>query len=130
MSGDSEIESPRAICTNRLLVPADLTVAEREQMFALMADYYQNVAWGDFERDLLEKEWAIVMSDAHGRIRGFTTMMRLRVQVAGQPVVALFSGDTILDRDAGGRGIGRGFGGDTPANSCKRCMANHCTGCC
>lgn len=73
-------------------------------MYRLMADFYKNVQQADFERDLAEKEWVIVSRDPQRRVRGFTTLSRLTVRIDGQPVVALFSGDTVLDPDSWGAG--------------------------
>jgi hypothetical protein len=88
----------------RVTSPGMLTDAEREQMYQLMVDYYEHVDRSVFQRDLAEKEWAIVTADAGGAIRGFTTLMRLRVQCGDEPVTALFSGDTVLDLDIWGAG--------------------------
>ncbi len=85
-------------------VPAtdQLTAVDRERMYRLMTDYYENVELSDFERDLAEKEWAILMTRASGEILGFTTLTRLRTQCGNEQLVALFSGDTVLDRDIWG----------------------------
>lgn len=82
--------------------PDQLTAADRQCMYRLMTDYYQQVEQADFERDLTEKEWAILMTDSRGAILGFTTLMRLRAQCGDEQLVALFSGDTVLDRDIWG----------------------------
>ena len=76
---------------------SDLTPAERERMLALLADYFANVTRRQFEQDLAEKDWAILLADtASGQIQGFSTLMRLQTVVDGQAVVAFFSGDTII----------------------------------
>jgi len=78
---------------------ADLTDDRRDEMFALMVDYYDNMRRPDFDADLEEKEWVIEIEDAlTGELRGFSTQMVFDVEVAGRPVRALFSGDTIIDR--------------------------------
>jgi hypothetical protein len=69
-------------------------------MHALMARYFANVTRTQFEHDLAEKEWVILLADpATGQIQGFSTLMRLQVMIDSQPVVAFFSGDTIIHRD-------------------------------
>ncbi|MBE7469677.1 MAG: hypothetical protein DPW09_31660 [Anaerolineae bacterium] len=84
----------------RVQRPQELTLAERNEMYGLLADYFANVTRPHFETDLAEKEWVILLSDsATGQIQGFSTLMRLQVVVDNQPVVAFFSGDTIIHRD-------------------------------
>ena len=75
-----------------------LAPVERDQMYALLAQYFANITRAGFDRDLQEKEWAILLADSSGQIQGFSTLMRLRTVVDGQPVVAFFSGDTIVHR--------------------------------
>jgi len=78
----------------------DLSQSERHAMLLLMQKYYDNVAEEDFYRDLEEKELAIIMRDSLlGEIRGFSTIMCLDVRTGDQPVRAVFSGDTIVERD-------------------------------
>ena len=78
----------------------ELSRAEHGQMYALLSQYFANTTRRGFERDLAEKEWVILLADsASGHIRGFSTMMRLRAVVDGQPVTALFSGDTVIQRE-------------------------------
>lgn len=79
-----------------------LSDAEREQMFLLLTDYFQSVTRLRFERDLAEKESAVLLRDDAGTIKGFSTIMRLRAVVEGEPVAAFFSGDTIVARDCRG----------------------------
>ncbi len=75
----------------------ELTPAERERMLALLVDHFANVTRQQFEQDLAEKEWAILLADtASGQIQGFSTLMRLQTSVDSQAVVAFFSGDTII----------------------------------
>jgi hypothetical protein len=78
----------------------DLAPGERERMHAILARYFANATRAGFEHDLAEKEWAILLADAiNGELGGFSTLMRLRAIVDGKPVVAFFSGDTIVARE-------------------------------
>lgn len=100
MSLSSLEERDAARLTGWVRRPAELAPAQRERMYALLADYFVNVTPAQFEHDLAEKEWVIVLTDtATGQIQGFSTLMRLRLTVDEQPVVAFFSGDTIIQRD-------------------------------
>ena len=78
-----------------VLLPAE----RRDEMFALMARYYENMRRDVFDADLDEKQWVIEIEDVvTGALCGFSTQMVFDVQVSGRPVRALFSGDTIIDR--------------------------------
>jgi hypothetical protein len=83
------------------LVPLeDVTRAQREQMFALMTRYYENVRRDRFEADLDEKQWVIQLHDPWtGSLCGFSTQVVLDVEVDSRPIQALFSGDTIIAHD-------------------------------
>jgi hypothetical protein len=77
----------------------DVSPGRRDEMFALMDQHYENMRRSDFDRDLAEKRWLIqVIEPDSGKLCGFSTQMMLDLSVAGQPVKALFSGDTIIDR--------------------------------
>jgi hypothetical protein len=84
----------------RLVPVKDVTAAQRDAMFALMDRHYENVRRGSFDADLNEKRWVILLSDpATGALCGFSTQVVLHAEVEGRRVKALFSGDTIVDRD-------------------------------
>lgn len=77
-----------------------LTPSLREQMFALMDEHYDNVQPESFDADLAEKDWVIVVSHpATNTLCGFSTQRLLETIVDGRPVMALYSGDTIVHRD-------------------------------
>lgn len=100
-------DAPRLLCE---AVPRDcLTARDREEMCRLLAAYFQNTSPAQFERDLAEKDTAILLRrPADGRIAGFSTLMALHVSVDGRPVVGFFSGDTIIARDCwGSSSLGR-----------------------
>jgi hypothetical protein len=82
------------------LTPLDeLSALRRDEMFDLFARHYDGVSRGQFEEDLAEKQWVIEVIDAEGgSLRGFSTQCVLQVPHAGSIVRALFSGDTIVDR--------------------------------
>jgi hypothetical protein len=87
----------------RLVDVAQVTPPERDEMFALMDDHYTNVHRSVFDADLSEKRWVILIHDpATGRLCGFSTQTLLDAELSGQPVKALFSGDTIIHRERWG----------------------------
>lgn len=73
---------------------------QTEEMYRLMASYYDNVSRGTFQRDLSEKRDVILLKDSiDGSIKGFSTLMLLEQTVDGSSITALFSGDTIIDKE-------------------------------
>ena len=62
--------------TGEVRLVENLSQNERGEMFSLMARYFSNVSRTVFERDLSEKEWCILLTDASGHVKGFSTMMR------------------------------------------------------
>jgi hypothetical protein len=83
----------------RLVPRSQVTAAQREVMFALMDRLYADVRRDRFRADLDEKDWVIQVFDAAGRLCGFSTQMLLHAECDGAPVVALFSGDTVVARE-------------------------------
>lgn len=83
-----------------LVSTKDLTTHERDTMFSLMVEYYENIDRATFEADLQEKHWVIRLVDHQAnKIRGFSTQVLLDVDTGSKRAAALFSGDTIVDRD-------------------------------
>ncbi|MBI3930364.1 MAG: hypothetical protein HY319_32810 [Armatimonadetes bacterium] len=67
-------------------------------MCGLLDRHFQNVTRERFESDLAEKEWVLLLYQAEV-LEGFSTLMRLETG----PVVAFFSGDTIVSAEARSR---------------------------
>lgn len=83
-----------------IITPQALSDDARDRMFALLAANFEHVSREAFEADLAEKQWVVLLRDAQvGEIRGFSTLMLLTVEVEGEPIEAVFSGDTIVERD-------------------------------
>ena len=90
----------------RVRLVADLTTCERDRMYSLMTSHFARVTRGRFEQDLSEKTWVCVVTDlASGQMIGFSTLMRFNAEVGGEPVEALFSGDTIVAREHWGQQV-------------------------
>ena len=82
-----------------ILDVAKLSSRRRDEMFALMKRYYDNMRRTEFDADLDEKDWVIqVFDSATDVLCGFSTQMVFEVDVAGRLIRVLFSGDTIIDR--------------------------------
>lgn len=100
MDSSLTIQNNAGQLSGRVELIERLSAAERRHMYTLFNHYFANVTWLQFEQDLAEKEWVVILADAvTGQIQGFSTLMRLCVTVDNQPVVAFFSGDTIIHRD-------------------------------
>lgn len=83
--------------TGRVRRVADLCPTECDRLYTLLTTYFANTTQAQFADDLAEKEWIILLCDEHtGQIQGFSTLMQLRTVVDEQPIVAFFSGDTII----------------------------------
>lgn len=68
-------------------------------MWTLFEAYYADVGRETFERDLSNKDHVILLHDAaDGSLQGFSTLRQLRLSVQGRPLLAVFSGDTIVDQ--------------------------------
>jgi hypothetical protein len=84
--------------TAQTMDAAALSTDDRSQMLGLMQRHYENVSPAAFVSDLSEKQWVIQLRDAAGTLCGFSTQMVLDACIEDRPVKALFSGDTIVDR--------------------------------
>ena len=74
-------------------------IDDRNALYSLMKRHYSRVDRAKFEVDLDEKDGAIILKDDLGEIRGFSTYQFIHTRYSGAEITALFSGDTIVDRD-------------------------------
>jgi hypothetical protein len=79
----------------------------RARMLSLLRMNYDDVSEAQFERDLAEKEWAIIGLWPDGEVWAFSTLRRIRTEVDGRIVTAFYSGDSASHPDT--------FGGATSA---------------
>ena len=86
----------------RLLPQTEVTSAQRAFMLALMQEHFAGVTAERFGRDLAEKNWVILLEDERGQVRGFSTVLLYATLVGGERVRVVYSGDTIVHRDARG----------------------------
>jgi len=86
--------------TGRLVPREELTQAEREALFALLAAHFQGVTRERFAADLAEKNWILLLEEG-GRVRGFSTLRIYETaSPGGEPLTVVYSGDTIVERGA------------------------------
>jgi hypothetical protein len=76
---------------------SDLTRDELRACFELLQRLFLGVTWENFLSDLEEKDAVMFLRDAETRaIGGFSTLTELEIDVAGEPVPVVFSGDTAV----------------------------------
>ncbi|MBQ8927964.1 MAG: hypothetical protein IJ055_06795 [Oscillospiraceae bacterium] len=86
----------------RIVPVHSCTDAQTGEMYALMAQHYDNTDEAVFRSDLMDKDYVLLLEDDAGAVVGFTTQKLLSVPVDGQEVRGVFSGDTIIRQDLWG----------------------------
>lgn len=86
--------------TGQLVRVTEIGAGRRDEMYALMDNYYESIARSTFDADLDGKEWVIEIADkSSNRLIGFSSQVLMHLQVDGRSIRTLFSGDTIVDRN-------------------------------
>ena len=89
-----------AIATVWRLVPRSrLCAAELTRMHDLLSSHFEGISFDTFVGDLSEKNWVILV-ERDARIVGFTTILAYETQFDGSPLSVIYSGDTIVSREA------------------------------
>jgi hypothetical protein len=83
-----------------LLERGQLSRDDRASMLSLLAAHFEGTAPAQFERDLEEKNWVILLRDSEGHLRGFSTLLAYETRCTGAPISVICSGDTIVDPSA------------------------------
>jgi hypothetical protein len=71
-------------------------------MLDILESHFRHVTPERFEADLDEKNWVILIRDANSRIVGFSTLLLYKATFEGTPLAVVYSGDTIIEREAWG----------------------------
>lgn len=89
-----------------------LEIHQRDEMFALMDRHYLNMSRDQFESDLADKKWVILVRESdRSPLCGFSTQSLIHMRHEGKEILALFSGDTIIDKDHwGNQALARAWG--------------------
>jgi hypothetical protein len=85
--------------TGQLVRRDELEPSDRAAMFALLTAHFDGVDPGTFNRDLDEKNWVLLFTDA-GALKGFTTLLAYDTRYRGDRISVVYSGDTIMNHDA------------------------------
>ena len=83
----------------------DLDRGRRDAMFELFARSFEGARRERFETDLEEKNRALLLEGAGGRLRGFSTLLFYRVADRGEALNVVYSGDTIVAPEAWGSSV-------------------------
>jgi hypothetical protein len=85
-----------------LVLPRDeLSSKQRDAMFHLLGEHFSGVTRAQFDEDLAEKNWVILIHQGT-RLVGFSTLLSYESSFDSDPVNVIYSGDTIMARDAWG----------------------------
>jgi hypothetical protein len=85
----------------RLVTQTSLTSEERSAMFQLLSEHFDGVTREVFDRDLAEKNWAVLI-ESNGELLGFSTLRVYEAHISGETITVVCSGDTIVSRRARG----------------------------
>jgi hypothetical protein len=70
------------------------------RMHQIFAKYYDGHPFAQFQNDLAEKDHVILLRDVEqGRIKGFSTLMKVEIQTERGTVRGFYSGDTVLEKE-------------------------------
>ena len=93
----SPVVSATARLSGRVVPRSAVSQTLRTEMFALLGAHFGGVDRGTFESDFAEKNFAILLEDDGGRLRGFSTLL-VYASHARPGVTVVYSGDTIVER--------------------------------
>jgi hypothetical protein len=74
-------------------------------MRELLGRHFSGVDGDTFEGDLASKSHVVLLEDAAGSLRGFTTFHIGAAQVDAAPLIVVYSGDTIVDPEVWGSSV-------------------------
>jgi len=78
----------------------ELAKTDVDRMFCLMDMHFEGMDRDRFDADLAEKDTVLLLRhDETGVVEGFSTSMCIDTELDGQSIRAVFSGDTIINRD-------------------------------
>ena len=91
---------------SRTIPVASLSLHWKEEMWALFEQYYADVSRETFEKDLSHKNHVILIQERDTqRVKGFSTLQRLEMEVKGKKALVIFSGDTIVEKEYWGQTV-------------------------
>src|SRR5688572_28149075 len=99
----SSVSTPVAVhpVAGRLVARSELGPQQRRAMHALLDAHFEGSDYDRFCRDLEEKNWVILLEQGNELV-GFSSLLVYETAHAGEPLSVVYSGDTIVRRDAWG----------------------------
>ncbi len=77
----------------------EVTSAKRKELFELYFRYFENVTLGIFLDHISHKDHVIILTDQKtSEVKGFCTLMVIELQLDGEKIIGIFTGDTIIER--------------------------------
>jgi hypothetical protein len=100
----SSLEAPaaRPLLVGRSVPRDQLTGEMSDRMLALLTSSFAGVDRDTFQRDLAEKSCVVLLEDAAGVLRGFSTFLMYSTRAGGRRLTVVCSGDTIVEPSAWG----------------------------
>ncbi len=82
-------------------IPTDeLSANDIRSMFRVFQENFDGATQEIFERDLNNKNWAILLRDGETKeLEGFSTLALYETEFNGKPISVVYSGDTIIRRE-------------------------------
>lgn len=77
----------------------ECTEAEIALMYKLMAEFYDDTDESIFRRDFFNKDYCLVLFHESEGLVGFTTQKVMELNIDGEMIRGVFSGDTIIHKD-------------------------------
>jgi hypothetical protein len=81
-----------------------LSARERDEMHGLLDQHFAGVSRQQFDADLSEKNWVILLTRGNELV-GFSTLLVYEARAAGEIVSVIYSGDTIVTPEAWGTAV-------------------------
>lgn len=76
-----------------------------KKMFALFSEYYENISFEKFKKDMLKKDCVIMLFNSEKLMKGFSSYVLLKKMLDQKEYLVLFSGDTVIDKDYWGQNV-------------------------
>lgn len=76
----------------------DINEESINEMYQLMANFYDNVDYNVFLKDLYNKDYCIILKE-NDTIRGFSTQKVINFTLNDKVIYGIFSGDTIIHKE-------------------------------
>ncbi|HKJ20880.1 MAG TPA: hypothetical protein VJ993_09485 [Woeseiaceae bacterium] len=71
----------------------------RAAMYDLFCQQFDGVSFDVFDRDLERKNWVLLLQDEDGVLCGFSSMDIYDVEIDGQVISVVYSGDTVVNSE-------------------------------